>query len=370
MLPGPVGADNASALRPVPREERILLVRLSHLGDVVHALPLFHALRAAHPEARIAWAVQPEFAPLVRGLAGLERVVPFERRGGARAWLALHEALARFGATLAVDAQGNLKSAFVTLCSGAPRRVGLARQDWREPLGAHVLTERAPPVRARGGGPHALDRMLGLARHLAPGSVAPRFDAGLSQGELAAGRALLAGHVGGAGAPVVLQLARAEDVRAWPLDRWARLARGLAASGRTVLVLSGPAEAEEGAQLARELGGLADVHHWVGQRGLRELAAVFAAAAERGGCFVGCDSGPLHLAVSAELPVTALCGPQDAARTGPWPHAPGAPHRALGASLPPPCAPCLARTCTHPDGPVCMHRIGVEDVLHVLSSGR
>ena len=57
------------------QEERILLIRLSHLGDVVHALPLFHALREARPDARIAWAVEPEFAGLLDGLPGLERTI-------------------------------------------------------------------------------------------------------------------------------------------------------------------------------------------------------------------------------------------------------------------------------------------------------
>ena len=111
----------------VSAEERILLVRLSHLGDVVHALPVFHALRAARPRARIAWVVQREFAGLLDGLPGLERAIHFARRGGARAWLDLRAELCAFAPTLAVDAQGNLKSAMTLLTCGAPRRVGLAR---------------------------------------------------------------------------------------------------------------------------------------------------------------------------------------------------------------------------------------------------
>ena len=63
---------------------RILLVRLSHLGDVVHALPVYHALRRAFPEARVAWAVQEEYAELLEPLPGLTRTFRFERRGGWR----------------------------------------------------------------------------------------------------------------------------------------------------------------------------------------------------------------------------------------------------------------------------------------------
>src|SRR5687767_3923209 len=68
---------------------RILLVRMSHLGDVVCALPLYHALRGAFPEARIGWVVQPEFEGLVAGLSGLQCTFRFERAGGARAWVRL-----------------------------------------------------------------------------------------------------------------------------------------------------------------------------------------------------------------------------------------------------------------------------------------
>ena len=67
---------------------RILIVRLSHLGDVVHALPLLSALRAAHPTARIAWTVQPEFADLLRDRAELDQILLFDRRGGWVGWLA------------------------------------------------------------------------------------------------------------------------------------------------------------------------------------------------------------------------------------------------------------------------------------------
>ena len=92
-----------------PRAPRILLVRLSHLGDVVHALPLFHALRAAQPEAQIAWAVQAEFASLLEGLPGLTRVIRFQRDEGLRAWGRLWRELRSFGADWTIDAQGNAK---------------------------------------------------------------------------------------------------------------------------------------------------------------------------------------------------------------------------------------------------------------------
>ncbi|HVS09079.1 MAG TPA: glycosyltransferase family 9 protein [Planctomycetota bacterium] len=348
--------------------QRILLVRLSHLGDVVHALPLFHALRSRFPAARIAWVTQPEYAELVAPLPGLERVLVFGRREGARAWLRLRDDIQAFDPDLAVDAQGNFKSALAVLSAGSARRVGLHRCDWREPLGALALSETAPP--APGGAPHAVDRMLALARHLTGAGDEPRCDPALSDAERAHGREvlerLLPARRAGAERAVLVQLAAAGDVRSWPAEHFERLLRALDAAGRPALAISGPAEEALGRELEASLGaGSGRIAHWVGQRGLRELAALFQAAGERGALLVACDSGPMHLAAACGLRVLALSGPQDHGRTGPWPPAApmhahaanGHPHRVLRADPGPACAPCFARRCSHERGPVCMRDI-------------
>jgi ADP-heptose:LPS heptosyltransferase len=340
---------------------RILIVRLSHLGDVVCTLGVHHALHAAYPSAEIAWVVQPEFAQLVDGLPGLERVFHFDRRGGWRAWPRLRRALRGFRPDLAVDAQGNLKSAAVTLASGAPRRASWSRSDWREPLGALVVNDAAPPTPA--GRPHALDRVEVLARHVSrSGGLVLRTDPGLSDAEVERGEELYAEELGARERAILIHLSSTEDVRGWPLERWAETVDALVSAGRPTLVLSGPAEQELGRALRERTPGAA---HRVGQRGLRTLAALFGAAARRGGVLVACDSGPMHVAWTVGLPVVLLAGPQDARRTGPWP-AVGGPHRVVRAALPPDCAPCLARRCRHLEGPVCMTRIRAADVLQAI----
>ena len=349
--------------------QRILLVRLSHLGDVVHALPLFHALRARFPAARIAWVTQPEYAELVAPLPGLERVLVFGRREGARAWLRLRDDVQAFAPDLAVDAQGNFKSALAVLSAGSARRVGLHRCDWREPMGSLALSETAPP--APGKAPHAVDRMLALARHLTGDDGGPRCDPALSEGERAQGREVLERLLpprADAARAVLVQLAAAGDVRSWPAEHFAGLLRALDAAGRSALAISGPAEEALGRELEASLGaGRGGIAHWVGQRGLRELAGLFQAAAERGSLLVACDSGPMHLAAACGLRVLALSGPQDHRFTGPWP--PAAPmgdhgvngrlHHVLRAEPEPACAPCFARRCSHERGPVCMSDIAV-----------
>lgn len=349
---------------------RILLVRLSHLGDVVHALPVYHALRRGFPEARIAWAIQPEFAELVEALPGLTRTFLFERRAGWRAWPRLARALRAFEADWTVDVQGNLKSAVVTWLSRAPRRSGWDRGDWRESLGAGVLDDSAPPC-----GPdalHAVDRARHLARHLVPGADAYLPEDWLELGEVerTTGRKLWRERFGeDLTAPVVVQLAAPGDVRAWPVRSQVALLRELSARGRDVLALSGPGEAELGARLERELANESRVRHWVGQRGLRKLAGFLRAGAEHDARFVTCDSGPQHVAAACGLAVVGLAGPQDERRTGPWPPpSASSPHRVVRAAEPLECAPCLARTCRLPEGPLCMERLAVADVLAALGS--
>lgn len=345
----------------------IALVRLSHLGDVVLALPLFHALRERFPRARLAWVVQSEFAGLVEGLEGLERVVRFERRGGARAWLALKSELASFAPQLAVDAQGNYKSALATLVSGAPRRVGVAPRDWRERGAWLAMSEYAaplPPERE-----HAMDRTRALVEHLC-GASELRRDPALRADELERGRRKLDELCGACAAPLIVQLSDERDVRAWPLEHALELARGAAALGWSVLLLSGPGEADAGRRAAEQLGQQPRIAHWIAQRGLRELAALFSAAAEREACYVGPDTGPTHLAAACGLRVVVLAGPQSHLRTGPWPVAePGArgasPHRVLRSPLALDCAPCFSRRCHRPDGPLCMRSIEPRAVLEL-----
>jgi ADP-heptose:LPS heptosyltransferase len=363
------------ASRGVNQPQRILLVRLSHLGDVVHALPVFHAARARFPAARIAWVTQPEFAPLLEGMPGLERVFRFGRDAGAAAWPQLATELASFSADLVIDAQGNLKSAAAALCAGPARRTGLARSEWREPLGACVLSDSAPA--SGGGDTHAMDRMLVLARHVCEtDEIALRTDPALSLAELDAGERALeallprAGRAAGGEPDVLLALTAPDDVRSWPVERCVELARTLSERGARVLVLSGPAEIAAGDACRDALGEGPNLRHWVGQRGLRELAGLFTAAARAGATLVACDSGPMHLAAACGLRVVSLSGPQSHHRTGPWP-VPGSPlrlarHAVVRSPSPPACAPCFDRLCSHPNGPVCMREIGAPAVLAAL----
>jgi ADP-heptose:LPS heptosyltransferase len=214
--------------------------------------------------------------------------------------------------------------------------------------------------------------MLALARHVGGPESGADFDLALGPGELERGALRLAQVLGSAPGPgdVLLLLSAPGDVRSWPLDRWGELARALARRGRRVLLLGGPAEEAPGLELARELRDLPAVRAWVPQRGLRELAACFSLCAQAGARAVGVDSGPLHLAAASGLCVVVLEGPQSHWRTGPWPpperEAGPARHGVVRSTEELPCAPCFSRVCRHPEGPVCMSRLGIASVLEAL----
>lgn len=336
----------------------------------MHALVVFHALRSSHPNARIAWAVEPGFSGLLAGLPGLERTILFRRREGAAAWLRLAAELACFAPTWVVDAQGNLKSAAVSLCAPSARRSGQNPRDWRERAGARVLHDWAEPV-ARAPA-HAIDRMLALAQHVGNADASACFDLGISPDESERGSRALQAALGSAPrvGDVLLALSSSGDVRGWPLAKWAELARGLSRAGRRVLLVSGPREEESGRQLARELAAESGVRSWIGQRGLREYAAALSFAARAGVRYVGVDSGPLHLAAACGLSVVALEGPQSHLRTGPWPppeRDEGDPrHAVVRSDEALSCAPCFSRICGHREGPVCMARLAPQRVLAAL----
>ena len=322
---------------------------------------MFHALHSAFPDAEIAWVVQGEYAGLLEGLDGLSRVFRFDRGGGLAGLVRLWRELRSFAPEISVDAQGNLKSALVTLLGGAPRRVGYARADWQEKLGALSANERAEPSSQA----HLVGRVRDLARHIAPTGEF-RTSIGLAPGEIRVGRTRLAELLPGTSAPILLHLSSPEDTRGWPLDHWEELTRELLLGGERVLLLSGPGEEAAGRELRARLGEeIPGLTHWIGQKGLRELAAVFAAAGELGGTLIACDSGPMHLAWSSGLRVLVLEGPQTAGRTGPWPPKDG-PHRELRAFDSPPCAPCIARRCSHARGPVCMNDLRPSQVLETI----
>ncbi len=305
---------------------RVLVVRLSAIGDVINTLPAVSLLRSARPHVFLGFAVEDRARDLVVGHPLIDRVHVFPRRRwrsmlgtpDPRGWRALlREVRAYVGEIRAerydivLDVQGNLKGAVHALASGAARRIGFARGHDRE-LNHLLSTEQVTPPADR---PHRVEKFASLLGALGiegePGpyvlpqdpEARPRIDLYLTEQRLTTGGF------------VVLHPGTSEHgaEKRWPPERFAELARLLDGRlGRQVVVTWGPGEEELARRVCEEAGGAARL----GPRtsSLLELAELL----RRADAFVSADTGPMHLAAAVGTTCVALFGPKDPAVYRPW----------------------------------------------------
>ena len=298
----------------------ILIVKLSSLGDVVHAMPVLHDIRTAHPNAVIDWVVEPGFAPLLRRVDGLRRVIECPLRRWTRRWWtrAVRAEWRAFRAELqsqpydaVIDLQGLTKSAVIARLATLRRggaTYGLANRTdgagYEAP--ARWLVDHAIRITPR---IHALDRSRELvAQALSyPVQGAPRF--GLRMVEVAR----VVPHVAPLAAPPTLVFVHgsSRDDKLWPEAAWAALGRRALAQGwRIALPQHGAVELARAQRLAQALGTAVEV--WP-EMGLDALVDRLGAAQG----VIGVDSGLSHIAVALQLAHVQIYNFPTAWRTGP-----------------------------------------------------
>lgn len=312
---------------------RILVVKLSSLGDILHVMPTVQAL---HEQlgAEIHWAVQPEYHDLVACLSAVTRIIDIPRH---RWWSGMGAAIASLRSErydLVIDLQGLLKSATTARLARASRRIGPSYA--REGAG-WLYGERAGPVNRNR---HAVDQAMDLLDHLGlhrPSSAAVDLTHPVVTPPQPAPRVAL------------LPQSRWES-KNWPLRHFVRLARLLVdRSDVHIMVLGGKSDSAAGdliAQTAPER-----VINACGRYSLPELFSLL----EQCDLLVANDTGPVHMAAALGKPCLVLFGPTRAERTGPY----GAKHVIMTHEVP--CRPCLSRRCCVPGHP-CLARITPEAV--------
>lgn len=293
---------------------RILLIKTSSLGDVVHNLPVVTDLRRHFPTARIDWVVEEAFADIPRLHPGVNEVIPVAMRRWRRGLTsqatrnefgALRKRLRSARYNLAIDTQGLIKSALITHLAQA-RRCGYAWRSAREPLASRFYDERHAVSREL----HAVERNRRLAALCAGYAVDGPPDYGIA---IAGTPATLAGTGDGpdiSGSPyAVLLTATSRDDKLWPESSWVALGLALRARGIASRLPAGtPSELQRAQRIAAQIPDAAAL----APSRLGDLAYRIAGAA----LVVGVDTGLVHLGAAMGRPTLALFAASDPALTG------------------------------------------------------
>lgn len=306
------------------------LVKLSSLGDVVHALPVAATLRAHQADLHLTWVVEAREAVVLRDHPALDRVMAVDIRstrrartlsaaaGAVRALGGYAADLRRARFDVVVDLQGLLKTGVISALTGAPVRIGFSARRCREPVNACFTNRHVdPPPAAR----HVVDQYLALLHPL--GAVQPVHEFRLpsaAAAEAAADDFFDAAGIKPSNRVVILNVGAGRPEKRWPEARFRELVTRLDEdTAASVLIVWGPGED----RLAHTIVA-----------GLEEGRAVVAPPTSVGGLIamlrrasvvVAADTGPLHLAAALGVPCVGLYGPTSGVRNGPF----GSGHRVL-----------------------------------------
>ena len=336
--------------------KKICIVRLGGLGDVINTLPALDALRAAWPDAHIAWLVETAWKDVLPGPPRLDEVIALPKREwldqlrGINKWPSLSGDVGRFVKELrkhkfdlAIDFHGNLRSGIATRVTGAPNRAGFAPDFCKE--FNYLFTNRHFPV--GGAKMHRIDRALALAEAVGAKRTTDTPAADVPGDALVFAREVF--QKGGLNTRPVVAIHPATSqfgaYKRWPVERYNAIIRRLGERGFASLVTWGPGEYELAVAAAAGTSGTVSPE----TKSLGQLAALLSLC----DAFVGADSGPGVLAAAVDTPTVSLFGPKD-----PAVYAPRHP-RARVVEIPMDCRPCKKRSC---DDPKCVLHITVRQV--------
>jgi len=352
---------------------RILLIKPSALGDVVHTIPVLVKLRARYPSARIDWLITPENAGIVRCHPALSNVVLFARRDFSkrgRRWRALVsffdllKQIRRAKYDLVVDMHGQLRSAFFALVSGAHVRIGFDRPIKRGlTVSAEHDLRNVPSHGWRGAREgswiaythrvsiptldvHAIDRYLWVGPLLGFNDDPPDLTIHLSSDTVRTVEQLLEEHGVTPDMPlVVLVPGTIWETKHWTIEGFAGVARHFLRDGFAVALAGTMRDQGRCRQIAAAAPGACDLS---GKTTPAELAALI----RRAEVAVTNDSGSMHVAASLGKPMVSVFGPTNPVHIGPYQR----PESVVRVDLP--CSPCNYRRLSQcPFDHACMKQV-------------
>jgi heptosyltransferase-1 len=327
--------------------KNILIVKLSAIGDVIHALPVADALKQQYPQARITWVVEKPAYDLLTNNPDIDEIIIFDKHkfkslaGLLKYSPQFSKLLRAHHFNLALDLQGLFKSAAITALSGTDKKLGYCNM--RE-LSQWVST----PICGANSQGHIVERYLDVARFLGCSVIEAVFPITITNAEAQSACRILSSYELELPANyAVLAPGTNWPSKCWPPEKFAQLAAMLAAKGIRSVIIGGAGDEALAVEIKNRCSSAVNL---TGKTKLKELAYVIKNAR----FFVGGDTGPMHLAVAVQTPVIALFGPTDPLRNGPY----GNGHTVL--TIQDNCKGCWKRQC--PKGKTCLDGIKVSQV--------
>lgn len=340
---------------------KILIVKVSALGDVIHALPVLSYIKQQYPEAQIDWLVEDKFAsilvqhPLIHQVLKVNThewrnmgFVPMLRH----VWAYIKNFRdQRYDYVF--DLQGNSKSAFFTGMSHGAEKYGFSRREVREWPNILATRHRIQPHAEE---QHVARRALAIVRAALPGGIDVPLNGPLYVDEEHKNQVeqymeqldVEQRRV------IVLHYGTTWHTKLWHLSMWQQLAVKLTQCPDICIILTwGSSDELHAAEQIRDAAASEEVHIWP-RVSLPEFTALLA----RADLVVGCDTGPVHIAAAVDTPTVSMYRATDALRNGPE----GEKHIRL--QTPMPCAKCLRKQCEY--DAQCSTSIRVSDVLDAI----
>jgi heptosyltransferase-1 len=314
----------------------ILIVKLSSIGDVIHALPVATALRRRFPGARITWLVSRKAREIVSGHPHLDQILVVNGSGengeisvpGIEHPFLAARVLRKIGFDVALDLQGLIRSSFFTLLSGAPTRIGF--RTLREAAFLFYNVRTIPPAREQ----HIVDGYMRFAAQMGAPIDPVEFHISTAPADEAAiDRLLSEAGVNPQDRLVAIAPASSWKAKTWPPARLGPVADYLTEHHGCKPVIVGARGDLLRAQEI-QMNCRAPIINFAGKTSLKELTVLL----RRCTTLVGNDSGPTHLAAAVGKPVVAIYGPTSTELLSPY----GKQHITL--TVPLPCRPCHRRS--------------------------
>ncbi len=362
----------------------ILIIKMSSLGDIIHALPFAAALRHRFPRATISWLVHPQFSAFVPEAPLIDEVLYFDKAAFKK--MGWNEKIAYAKAKrqelhskkfdLVIDLQGLFKSGALAYLTGCKNKIGYCQM--RE--GSSLVSKPIVGTHAKD---HVIERYLDVARALGADCSKIEYPLPNLDKEAAEVAAMLANLRG----PYIVMAPGARwETKQWPAGHFAELGRMFMADGYNVVLAGAPADEPKGLEIEEIVGqkgssgsvqrreaagkdktspvaerggaesGTGALVNLIGKTNIRQLGALI----KNSIFYVSADTGPLHIAAALQKPLAAIYGPTKPDRTGPY-----GDDRAVILTSPIYCAGCLQKHCDHWQ---CMAMVTPEIVYKIFKN--